>query len=291
MQTARRRRAARAALAANAGKCHAHRVRRGSFALAARDCAAPPPPLDDDACDASAGARARARRGRRPRASYRARRARLARRGATRRAARSPACSASAWPGEASCRSSSRAAAACMLALAAGTSVATVVLTAAAAAVVQAAALAASDGGGSRPPCRSSSSFTVPGVLVGGQLAPLLAGRAPEAIVRRAAAGVFGVVGVAFAVSPMLGGPPPRYSRHGGGMRLYAGNSRLHVHAPRALGQDSRARARARARRCWASRSRRPGGQYRARPRRARRASSPPSGVGRGEVVAVRPST
>ena len=47
--------------------------------------------------------------------------------------------------------------------------------------------------------------FTVPGVLVGGQLAPLLAGRAPEALVRRAAAGVFGVVGLAFAVKAAVG--------------------------------------------------------------------------------------
>jgi len=93
------------------------------------------------------------------------------------------------------------------LALAAGTSVATVVLTAAAAAVVQAAALAADgDGGGlaAAVPLELVG-FTVPGVLVGGQLAPLLAGRAPEALVRRAAAGVFGVVGLAFAVKAAVG--------------------------------------------------------------------------------------
>ena len=67
----------------------------------------------------------------------------------------------------------------CMpLPLAAGTSVATVVITAAAAAIVQFGALAAAAGGdlGSAIPW-SLVRWTIPGVLIGGQLAPLLASR------------------------------------------------------------------------------------------------------------------
>ena len=63
------------------------------------------------------------------------------------------------------------------LPLAAGTSVATVVITAAAA-IVQFGALAAASGGdlGSAIPW-SLVRWTIPGVLIGGQLAPLLASR------------------------------------------------------------------------------------------------------------------
>jgi uncharacterized membrane protein YfcA len=88
------------------------------------------------------------------------------------------------------------------LPLAAGTSVAAVVLTAAAAAAVQFSELAASAGPGGAAAVVPWElvGFTVPGVLIGGQLAPLLAGRAPDRVIRGAAAAVFGVVGLAFAV-------------------------------------------------------------------------------------------
>lgn len=97
----------------------------------------------------------------------------------------------------------------CMpLPLAAGTSVATVVITAAAAAIVQFGALAATSGGdfGSAIPW-SLVRWTIPGVLIGGQLAPLLASRGifSDEDIERFAAGLFGLVGLAFAVKAVTG--------------------------------------------------------------------------------------
>lgn len=91
----------------------------------------------------------------------------------------------------------------CMpLPLAAGTSVATVVVTAAAAAAVQFSCLAANSGGdlASVVPW-DLVKFTVPGVLIGGQLAPLLASRGAfsDEQVERFAASLFALVGLAFA--------------------------------------------------------------------------------------------
>lgn len=97
----------------------------------------------------------------------------------------------------------------CMpLPLAAGTSVATVVVTAAAAAAVQFAALAAATGGDFAAAVPwDLVRFTVPGVLVGGQLAPLIASRGllDDEAVERFAAGLFAVVGCAFAAKAALG--------------------------------------------------------------------------------------
>ena len=92
--------------------------------------------------------------------------------------------------------------------LAAGTSVATVVVTAAAAALVQFASLAATTGGD----LASAVPFplvmwTIPGVLVGGQLAPFLASRGAftDEQIERFAAAVFAVVGLAFAAKAAVG--------------------------------------------------------------------------------------
>lgn len=93
----------------------------------------------------------------------------------------------------------------CMaLPLAAGTSVATVVATAAAAAVVQFSSLANNSGGDimSVVPWRLVC-WTIPGVLIGGQVAPALAGRLPDATIQRAASAVFLLVGFSFLVSAM----------------------------------------------------------------------------------------
>lgn len=99
--------------------------------------------------------------------------------------------------------------ASCMpLPLAAGTSVAVVVVTAAAAATVQFASLAAAAGDdiGAVVPW-SLVAFTIPGVLLGGQLAPWLASKRvlSDAQVEAFAAALFGVVGVAFAAKAVLG--------------------------------------------------------------------------------------
>lgn len=92
--------------------------------------------------------------------------------------------------------------------LAAGTSVATVVVTAAAAAVVQFGALAASTGGDfvSAVPW-ALVQWTIPGVLIGGQLAPLLANRGAftDEQIETFAAALFAVVGAAFAAKAVLG--------------------------------------------------------------------------------------
>ena len=95
----------------------------------------------------------------------------------------------------------------CMpLPLAAGTSVATVVVTAAAAATLQFAALAADTGGdlSSAVPWNLVR-WTIPGVLIGGQIAPQLAGRLPDDLIARVAAAVFGLVGVLFAIKAFEG--------------------------------------------------------------------------------------
>ena len=47
--------------------------------------------------------------------------------------------------------------------------------------------------------------FTVPGVLVGGQIAPRLAGRLDDRQIERAAAALFAVVGAAFALKAATG--------------------------------------------------------------------------------------
>ena len=92
--------------------------------------------------------------------------------------------------------------------LAAGTSVATVVVTAAAAAFVQFASLAAATGGdlASAVPF-ALVRWTIPGVLIGGQLAPLLANRGAftDEQIERFAAGLFALVGAAFATKAALG--------------------------------------------------------------------------------------
>ena len=88
---------------------------------------------------------------------------------------------------------------------AAGTSVAVVTVTAAAAAVAQLAQLAAAadDAAGVVP--WELVCYTVPGVIVGGQIAPRLAGRLDDATIERAAAVLFGVVGLAFAAKAAAG--------------------------------------------------------------------------------------
>ena len=95
----------------------------------------------------------------------------------------------------------------CMpLALAAGTSVATVVCTAAAAAIVQFASLAAAVGGDilSVVPWPLVK-FTIPGVLIGGQIAPLLASRQvlADRQIELFAAALFGTVGIAFLLKAL----------------------------------------------------------------------------------------
>mmetsp|Transcript_13860 Transcript_13860/g.20781 ORF Transcript_13860/g.20781 Transcript_13860/m.20781 type:complete len:314 (-) Transcript_13860:68-1009(-) len=85
---------------------------------------------------------------------------------------------------------------------AAGTSVAVVTFTTAAAAIVQFVELVQVQGGLQDAIPWSLLSFTVPGVLIGGQVAPLLAGRVfADDDLRRAASFVFGFVGAAFATS------------------------------------------------------------------------------------------
>ena len=90
--------------------------------------------------------------------------------------------------------------------VAAGTSVAAVVITALTAATVQFAALAAATGGdlASVVPW-DLVQWTVPGVLIGGQLAPLVASRRllSDATVERFAAGLFAIVGTAFAIKAL----------------------------------------------------------------------------------------
>ncbi len=97
----------------------------------------------------------------------------------------------------------------CMpLPLAAGTSVATVVITAAAAAVVQFATLASETGGDIVAVVPwALVKFTIPGVLLGGQLAPLIASRGlfSDSDVERFAAFLFATVGLAFAAKALGG--------------------------------------------------------------------------------------
>ena len=98
----------------------------------------------------------------------------------------------------------------CMpLPLAAGTSVAVVVVTAAVAAAVQFAALAQATGGALVDAVPwSLVQWTIPGVLLGGQLAPFLATRQAfdDEQIERFAAGLFAVVGAAFAAKALQGG-------------------------------------------------------------------------------------
>jgi len=101
--------------------------------------------------------------------------------------------------------------------LAAGTSVAVVVVTALTAACVQFVSLAASvggsDGGGglvaglAEVVPWSLVRYTIPGVLLGGQIAPYLNSRGVfgDEDIERFAAGLFGVVGTAFAVKAVIG--------------------------------------------------------------------------------------
>jgi uncharacterized membrane protein YfcA len=94
----------------------------------------------------------------------------------------------------------------CMpLPLAAGTSVATVVFTAAAAALVQFATLAAlsADGDFASVVPWSLVRWTIPGVLIGGQCAPLIASRGwlSDATIERFAATLFTLVGLAFLLA------------------------------------------------------------------------------------------
>ena len=82
---------------------------------------------------------------------------------------------------------------------AAGTSVAVVAGTAAAAAVTQVAELDASE-----VPWELVR-YTIPGVILGGQIAPRLAGRLDDRQIERAAAALFAVVGAAFALKAATG--------------------------------------------------------------------------------------
>lgn len=88
--------------------------------------------------------------------------------------------------------------------IASGTSVAVVLVTAAAAAVVQFGSLAGDTGGDilSVVPWRLVV-FTIPGVLIGGQLAPALAGQLPDVLIQRVAAIVFFIVGLGFCVAAL----------------------------------------------------------------------------------------
>ena len=94
------------------------------------------------------------------------------------------------------------------LPVAAGTSVAIVVVTAAVAAVVQFYALAQATGGdiSSAIPW-TLVQWTIPGVLVGGQLAPFLASRGTftDEQIERFAASLFTVVGLGFAAKALQG--------------------------------------------------------------------------------------
>ena len=90
--------------------------------------------------------------------------------------------------------------------VAAGSSVAVVFAAAAAAAVAQFAQLADAAGGDVAAVVPwDLVAFTVPGVVLGGQIAPRLAGRLPDAVVEAAAGALFGGVGVAFAVKAAAG--------------------------------------------------------------------------------------
>jgi hypothetical protein len=82
---------------------------------------------------------------------------------------------------------------------AAGTSVAVVAGTAAAAAVTQVAELDAT-----QVPWELVR-YTIPGVILGGQIAPRLAGRLEDRQIERAAAALFAVVGAAFALKAATG--------------------------------------------------------------------------------------
>ena len=82
---------------------------------------------------------------------------------------------------------------------AAGTSVAVVAGTAAAAAVTQVAELDAT-----QVPWELVR-YTIPGVILGGQIAPRLAGRLDDRQIERAAAALFAVVGAAFALKAATG--------------------------------------------------------------------------------------
>jgi len=82
---------------------------------------------------------------------------------------------------------------------AAGTSVAVVAGTAAAAAVTQVAELDASE-----VPWELVR-YTIPGVILGGQIAPRLAGRLDDRQIERAAAALFALVGAAFALKAATG--------------------------------------------------------------------------------------
>ena len=98
------------------------------------------------------------------------------------------------------------------LPLAAGTSVACVVLTAATAAIVQLGALVASaDGEFLQAVPWPLVCWTIPGVVIGGQLAPFIAGRGliADATIERFAALLFAVVGLAFAAKAFTSGPTP----------------------------------------------------------------------------------
>jgi len=94
------------------------------------------------------------------------------------------------------------------LPLAAGTSVACVVVTAAAAALVQTGALVASaDGELLQAVPWPLVCWTIPGVIIGGQLAPFIAGRGliTDNTIERFAAMLFAVVGLAFAARAIDG--------------------------------------------------------------------------------------
>lgn len=98
--------------------------------------------------------------------------------------------------------------------LAAGTSVAIVVVTALTAACVQFLSLAesASGGGGmveglAQVVPWNLVKYTIPGVLIGGQIAPYLAGKGvfDDEEIERFAARLFGLVGLAFTVKALVG--------------------------------------------------------------------------------------
>jgi len=99
--------------------------------------------------------------------------------------------------------------------LAAGTSVAVVVVTALTAAAVQFVELAGSVGGEGQSFAAGLAEvvpwslvrFTIPGVLLGGQIAPYLNSRGAfrDEDIERFAAGLFGIVGTAFAVKALVG--------------------------------------------------------------------------------------
>jgi uncharacterized membrane protein YfcA len=92
---------------------------------------------------------------------------------------------------------------------AAGTSVAVVVLTAFTAATVQFLELAKNTGGGVTGVIPwELVCYTIPGVLIGGQLAPLVASRGlvSDENIEKFAAGLFASVSLAFIVKIAVGG-------------------------------------------------------------------------------------